>query len=68
MGQHVINLMTIHINDGVHVIGRLHAALELERRGAGVIQTANELRSIGVARAQRALATGGGERAAVLVN
>ena len=50
-GQHVIDLMTIHIDDGVHVIGRLHAALELERCGAGVIQTANELRSVGVARA-----------------
>ena len=67
-GQHVINLMTIHVDDGIHVIGRLHAALELERRGAGVIQTANKLRSVGVARAQRALATGGGERAAVLVD
>ena len=41
--QHVINLMTIHVDDGIHVIGRLHAALELERRGAGVIQTANKL-------------------------
>ena len=60
--------MTIHINDGVHVIGRFHAALELERRGAGVIQTANKLRSVGVARAQCALATGRGERAAVLVD
>ena len=67
-GQHVINLMTIHVDDGIHVIGRLHAALELERCGAGVIQTANKLRSVGVARAQRALATGGGERAAVLVD
>ena len=67
-GQHVINLVTIHIDDGVHVIGGLHAALELERCGAGVIQTANKLRSVGVARAQRALATGRGERAAVLVN
>ena len=43
IGQHIVNLMTIHINDGVHVIGRLHAALELERRGAGVIQAANKL-------------------------
>ena len=60
--------MTIHIDDGVHVIGRLHAALELERRGAGVIQTTHELRGIGVARAQRALATGRGERATVLVD
>ena len=42
-GQHVIDLMTIHIDDGVHVIGRLHAALEFERCGAGVIQTANKL-------------------------
>ena len=42
-GQHVIDLMTIHIDDGVHVIGRLHAALEFERRGAGVVQTANKL-------------------------
>ena len=42
-GQHVINLMTIHVDDGIHVIGRLHAALELERRGAGVIQAANKL-------------------------
>ena len=42
-GQHVVDLMTIHIDDGVHVIGRLHAALELERCGTGVIQTANEL-------------------------
>lgn len=42
-GQHVINLMTIHVDDGMHVIGRLHAALELERRGAGVIQAANKL-------------------------
>ena len=42
-GQHVIDLMTIHIDDGVHVIGRLHAALELERCGAGVIQAANKL-------------------------
>ena len=49
--QHVINFVTIHINDGVHVIGRLHAALELERCGTGVIQTANKLRSVGVARA-----------------
>ena len=68
IGQHVINLMTIHVDDGVHVIGRLHAALEFERRGAGVIQTANKLRRVGVARAQRALATGRGERAAVLVD
>ena len=68
IGQHVINLMTIHVDDGIHVIGGLHAALELERCGAGVIQTANKLRSVGVARAQRALATGRGERAAVLVN
>ena len=51
IGQHVINLMTIHVDDGVHVIGGLHAALELERCGAGVIQTANKLRSVGVARA-----------------
>ena len=43
IGQHVINLMTIHVDDGIHVIGRLHAALELERRGAGVIQAANKL-------------------------
>ena len=42
-GQHVIDLMAIHIDDGVHVIGRLHAALELERCGAGVIQAANKL-------------------------
>ena len=42
-GQHVINLMTIHVDDGIHVIGRLHAALELERRSAGVIQAANKL-------------------------
>ena len=68
IGQHVINLMTIHVDDGIHVIGGLHAALELERCGAGVIQTANKLRSVGVARAQRALASGRGERAAVLVN
>ena len=51
IGQHVINLMTIHVDDGVHVIRGLHAALELERCGAGVIQTANKLRSVGVARA-----------------
>ena len=51
MGQHVINLMTIHVDDGIHVIGGLHAALELERCGAGVIQTANKLRGIGVAQA-----------------
>ena len=50
-GQHVIDLMTVHIDDGVHVIGGFHAALELERCGAGVIQTADELRSVGVARA-----------------
>ena len=68
IGQHIVNLMTIHVDDGIHVIGSLHAALELERCGAGVIQTANKLRSVGVARAQRALATGGGERAAVLVD
>ena len=42
-GQHVVNFVTIHINDGVHVIGRLHAALEFERRGAGVVQAANKL-------------------------
>ena len=42
-GQHIIDLMTIHIDDRVHVIGRLHAALELERCGTGVIQTANKL-------------------------
>ena len=29
-GQHVVNLATVHVDDGVHVIGRLHAALELE--------------------------------------
>ena len=68
IGKHVINLMTIHVDDGIHVIGGLHAALELERCGAGVIQTVNKLRRVGVARAQRALATGRGERAAVLVN
>ena len=51
IGQHVINLVTIHIDDGIHVIGGLHAALELERCGAGVIQTTNELRGIGIARA-----------------
>ena len=68
IGKHVINLMTIHVDDGIHVIRRLHAALELERCGAGVIQTANKLRSVGVAWAQRALATGGGERATVLVD
>ena len=68
IGKHVINLMTVHVDDGIHVIGGLHAALELERCGAGVIQAANKLRRVGVARAQRALATGRGERAAVLVN
>ena len=67
-GQHVVNFVTVHIDDGVHIIGRLHAALELERRGAGIIQAADELRGIGVARAQRALATGRGERATVLVD
>ena len=51
IGQHIVNLMTIHVDDGIHVIGSLHAALELERCGAGVIQTANELRSVGVTRA-----------------
>ena len=51
IGQHVINLMTIHVDDGIHVIGGLHAALELERCGAGVIQTANKLRRVGVTRA-----------------
>ena len=50
-GQYVINLVTVHIDDGVHVIGSLHAALELERCGAGVIQTANKLRRVSVARA-----------------
>ena len=67
-GQHVVNLATVHVDDGVHVIGRLHTALELERCGAGIIQAADELRGIGVARAQRALATGRGERATVLVD
>ena len=67
-GQHIVNLMTVHVDDGIHVIGGLHAALELERCGAGVIQTANKLRRVGVARAQRALATGRGERAAVFVD
>lgn len=30
IGKHVINLMTVHVDDGIHVIGGLHAALELE--------------------------------------
>ena len=29
-GQHVVNLATVHVDDGIHVIGRLHTALELE--------------------------------------
>ena len=29
-GQHVVNFVTVHIDDGVHIIGRLHTALELE--------------------------------------
>ena len=30
IGKHVINLMTVHVDDGIHVIGGLHTALELE--------------------------------------
>ena len=37
IGQHIVNLVTVHIDDGVHVIRGFHAALELERRGTGVI-------------------------------
>ena len=67
-GQGVVELLAVDVDDGVDVVGRLHAALELERGGAGVDERLDHLRGVGVARAERTLASGGGDACALLVH
>ena len=67
-GYRVVELPAVDVDDGVDVVGRLHPALELQRVGTGGEELGKHRRGVGVARAERPVATGGGERTAPLVD
>ena len=65
--QDVVQLVAVGVHHGEHVVGRLHAALELEGVRAGLEQVGEQVDRVVVARAERALAPRCADGSALLV-
>ena len=66
--EDVVELRAVSAHDGVHVVGGLHAPLELQRMRPGVEQTGQHVGRAGVTRAERSLAPGLGPGATRFIN
>ena len=67
-GGKVVQLRPVRADDGIHVVRRLHAALDLERAQAGSGQARQVVQRAEVLRAQRPARPGGGNHVAVAVH